>query len=72
MRKHWERKLEVDDALIRGAHAARANIAAARHRLGQISAREFRAEVEAACKERDDRRSDMLRVLLGSTTATDV
>lgn len=70
-RKQWERKLDVQDADIRSEHAARCNIAAARHRSQALTLREFNAEIDAANMARDNRRSDMLRVLLGSTVATD-
>jgi hypothetical protein len=56
----WQRKLHVKDALIRGEHAARCNIAAGRHRAHLISTREFRAEVERAATIRDNKTGEMI------------
>jgi len=43
---------------------ARVNIAYGRFKLGEMSPRELRAEVDSALLERDNARGDMLRKLL--------
>jgi hypothetical protein len=69
--KKWERRIAVRDAEIRSEHAARCNIAKARHAARMLSLREFRAEVDAAATARDNMRSEMLRDMLASPDVID-
>jgi hypothetical protein len=59
--------IDVRDAELRSAHAARCNVAFARYKLCRISAAEYKAEIESAELERDNARGDMIRKTLRET-----
>lgn len=58
------RMLDVREAEVRSAHAARANIAFARYKQGNMTRREFAAELAEAERERLDRMGDAIRSYL--------